>query len=384
MATEKNQDQNVSEQSTYNPFLDNVNEKPYSQVRVDASPSQMYNPIPEPSFGAGSMSSGEDIYGKLNGDFSPSGGASAMGMGMSAGNNELSDQDKKIAAEQMAKMMVDVYGEVKNLSNNLLLISTKKIKKLESEGEIDTSATMPLNGQTITIGEFVEQYNEQVKGTLSLSKEFRKEIMPPLTRVLMKRGAGLSDEGLIYYIVGKDLAMSIAIVYQHRMMVSDALDTMKEYTQAVKKTGQAPAASFNNTASTSPTPETKPTPRPNPPQPTTPVVDTNAPDFNFAMNEVVLDSAVQKHQVPPSGKERLMAQKKRDKEIQEAIAKHSPNPIKPTISYDDAASARKVGKRGRKPKDYTANIDEAQIAEAIVLSETKTGEDQTEKIEGLD
>lgn len=376
MATEKNQEAQ-SGAATYNPFLDNVNEKPYSQVKVDASASQMYNPIPEPSFGGASMSAGEDVYGKLNGDVG--GGSAGASMGMSVGGGEMNEQDKKMAAEQLAKMLVDVYGEIKNLSNNLLLISPKKIKKLEQEGEIDTSVQIPLGGQPVTIGEFVEQYNEQTKGTLSLSKEFKKEIMPPLTRVLQKKGAGLTDESLVIYLFGKDIVMSGAIIYQHRMVINDAIDTMKEYSQAYKQ---------NNGQASAPAPASAPTPKPatKPAKETyAPQPNVDAPDFNFTMNEVVLDSAVAKHQVPESGKERLMAQRKRDKEIQEAIAKHSPKPAKPTISYDEAINQRKVGKRGRKPKDYTANIDEAQIAEAIVLSETKNETDQTtEKIEGLD
>jgi hypothetical protein len=42
---------------------------------------------------------------------------------------------------------------------------------------------------------------------------------------------------------------------------------------------------------------------------------------------------------------------------------------------------KKTGKRGRKPKDYL-QMDEEQIAEAIVLRETK--EKDNDKIEGLD
>ena len=378
MATEKNQEAQT-EKATYNPFLDNVNEKPYSQVKVDASASQMYNPIPEPAFGGASMSAGEDAYGKLNGDFGGGSSGANTGMSIGGGGGEMSDQDKKLAAEQLAKMVVDVYGEIKNLSNNLLLISPKKIKKLEQEGEIDTSVQIPLGGQPVTIGEFVEQYNEQTKGTLSLSKEFKKEIMPPLTRVLQKRGAGLTDESLIIYLFGKDIVMSGAIIYQHGSVINDAIDTMKEYTQAYKSGASAPAPA------PAPAPASAPKEQPRQAYTQAPNVDVNAPDFNFTMNEVVLDSAVTKHKVPESGKERLMAQRKRDKEIQEAIAKHSPKPNKPIISYDEAISQRKVGKRGRKPKDYTANIDEAQIAEAIILSETKNESDQTtEKIEGLD
>jgi hypothetical protein len=54
------------------------------------------------------------------------------------------------------------------------------------------------------------------------------------------------------------------------------------------------------------------------------------------------------------------------------------------ISYQDALAKKKSGKRGRKPKDYIQDIeiDEEQIAEAIILNEQKPRE--KDKIEGLD
>ena len=55
---------------------------------------------------------------------------------------------------------------------------------------------------------------------------------------------------------------------------------------------------------------------------------------------------------------------------------------KPATSYADAIKAKKSGKRGRKPKDYIVPLDEEQIAEAIVLRESKPVD--KDKIEGLD
>ena len=78
-----------------------------------------------------------------------------------------------------------------------------------------------------------------------------------------------------------------------------------------------------------------------------------------------------------------MAQKKRDREIEQAMerAKQMAGE-KPKSSYADAINAKKSGKRGRKPKDYIIPLDEEQIAEAIVLRESKPVE--KDKIEGLD
>jgi hypothetical protein len=199
MSTEKNQ-QSGQEQKGYNPFIANVNEKAYTQMNVNVSGSQMSSAIPEPTFAANVVSANEDPYKMLNSDFGSAMGE-MNGSTPSAGDmSQLSDEDKKQSAEQLAKVVVDGYAELKNLANYLLLIDQKKVKKMEAEGEIDTSLPITLRGgQTVTIGQFIEEYNEQAKGTITTTKEFKKEVTPPLTRIFMKRGVGMSDEGLVGY-----------------------------------------------------------------------------------------------------------------------------------------------------------------------------------------
>jgi hypothetical protein len=58
-----------------------------------------------------------------------------------------------------------------------------------------------------------------------------------------------------------------------------------------------------------------------------------------------------------------------------------------TSSYQEAMKSRKTnGKRGRKPKDYISNIDESEIAEAIILRETdREGKEKPNpQMQGLD
>ena len=88
-------------------------------------------------------------------------------------------------------------------------------------------------------------------------------------------------------------------------------------------------------------------------------------------------ATVQSHQVPTSGKARAIAAKKRDEEWKQAVDR-----AQGRTAYDEAMEKKKTGKRGRKPKDYITPLDEEQIAEAIVLRETK--EKDKDKIEGID
>ena len=87
-------------------------------------------------------------------------------------------------------------------------------------------------------------------------------------------------------------------------------------------------------------------------------------------------ATVQAHKVPNSGRAKAIAARKKDEEMKAAFDKTQGG-----NSYEQAMKTKKTGKRGRKPKDYL-QMDEEQIAEAIVLRETK--EVDKDKIQGLD
>ena len=370
---------------TYNPFIDVVNEKPYTQMNVNTNSNQMSGGIPEPLYQPNMVNSNENPYNMLNNDFGSSMGSSQRGGGknepFNPSMNNIPDADAKMGAEHMAKLIVDGYEQLHVFANKGLQVPERKLRKLVAEGEIDLNIEIPYDyGKTISAGDFVKDFNEQNKDTLSVSKDFKKEVTPVLTRVLQKRGAGVTDEQYLMYLFGKDILVKGVIFSQIRGTMNDMLNVMKEYTVAVKE-GSAP-----------PQPKQKastPTQTSNTERKDEPVYDEvaqnyEAPDFNFQNNETVMDSSVQKHTVPQSGKARLMAQKKRDKEIAEAMARANSVNKPDKISYQDALAKKKSGKRGRKPKDYIQDIeiDEEQIAEAIILNEQKPRE--KDKIEGLD
>lgn len=372
---------------TYNPFIDVVNEKPYTQMNVNTSSNQMSGGIPEPLYQPNMVNSNENPYNMLNNDFGSSMGSSQRGGGknepFNPSMNNIPDADAKMGAEHMAKLIVDGYEQLHVFANKGLQVPERKLRKLVAEGEIDLNIEIPYDyGKTISAGDFVKDFNEQNKDTLSVSKDFKKEVTPVLTRVLQKRGAGVTDEQYLMYLFGKDILVKGVIFSQIRGTMNDMLNVMKEYTVAVKE-GSAPPQPKQK-ASTPPPTQTYSTETKDEPVYDEVAQNFEAPDFNFQNNETVMDSSVQKHTVPQSGKARLMAQKKRDKEIAEAMARANSANKPDKISYQDAMAKKKSGKRGRKPKDYIQDIeiDEEQIAEAIILNEQKPRE--KDKIEGLD
>lgn len=371
--------QPIPQTRSYNPFIDTVNEKPYTQINVAANPSQISQSIPEPTYQANTVKSNENPYSMLNDGMGANVGGGAAGGNTPPINpalNNVPDSELKMGAENVAKIMVDGYEQLHEFGNKWLQISQRKLRKMVADGEIDLSVQIPYDyGKTITAGEFIEEFNEQNKDTLKVSKEFKKEVTPVLTRVLQKRGAALTDEQYLGYLVLKDVGLKAIIVTQVKSSMNEMLNVIKDYTVALKENG-------GNGFSAPPPPPSSPKPTPSPSRPTAPTEpqfeepDHTSERFNFEDNETVMAATVQTHKVPQSGRDKAIAARKKDEAMKAAFEKAQGG-----NSYEAALQNKKTGKRGRKPKDYL-KMDEEQIAEAIVLRETK--EIDKDKIAGLD
>jgi hypothetical protein len=370
---QENQQQQPQPRS-YNPFIDVVNEKPYTTMTVSANPSQVTAPIPEPSYQPNTIRGNENPYSMLNEGMGGMGGAAPTATPpINPAVNNIPDAELKMGAENVAKIMIDGYEQLHTFGNKWLQISQRKLRKMVAEGEIDLSVQIPYEyGKTITAGQFIEEFNEQNKDTLTVSKEFKKEVTPVLTRVLQKRGAALTDEQYLGYLVLKDVGLKAIIVTQVKSSMNEMLEVIKEYTQTLKETGGA------SMPPQSPTPSTPPPTRPVSPEPTFQEPEHTSDRFNFEDNETVMAATVQAHKVPDSGRAKAIAARKKDEQMKAAFEKTQGG--QPS-SYEKAMQNKKTGKRGRKPKDYL-QMDEDQIAEAIVLRETK--EVDKDKIQGID
>ena len=374
--TENNQQEQPQPQvvqvKSYNPFIDVVNEKPYTTMSVSANASQVTSPIPEPSYQPNSVRVNENPYSMLNeGMGGGMGGNSGAPPPINPALNNVPDSELKMGAENVAKLMVDGYEQLHVFGNKWLQISQRKLRKMVAEGDIDLSVEIPYDyGKTITAGEFIQEFNEQNKDTLTVSKEFKKEVTPVLTRVLQKRGAAMTDEQYLGFLILKDVGLKAIIVTQVKSSMNEMLNVIKDYTQAIRESGTS-----------MPPPPTQPSnPKPSRPTPTSQPKfeepDHASERFNFEDNETVMAATVQAHKVPNSGRAKAIAARKKDEQMKAAFDKTQGG-----NSYEQAMKTKKTGKRGRKPKDYL-QMDEEQIAEAIVLRETK--EVDKDKIQGLD
>jgi len=377
MDTEKKSVVEEVKERNYNPFAQNVVERSYTRPQVGVSPEALSQPIPEPSYQAQVLGGGNP-YDNLNGDGPVSGNSGGGGGGSKQGGDkpvnpsmgDLPPHERRQAAEHLADMAIAGYEMLHVFGNRALQVSKGKIRKLVAKEAIDLSIQIPFGTGTITAEQFIAQYNEEVSDALSVSNKFKKDVRPPLIRVLEKRGIGATDEQQLLTIVIMDLVVKGGVIYQALGTQKEMIKVIQERTQFEKENGYG---------ATPPPPNTPPPPKPKAPvQPSfVGEEDHNAQDFNFRTNESVMNSSVQQMRVPKTGKERSMAQRYKEK-VWENNAKKAD-----ASSYSQAMESRKnaSGKRGRPKK--TDVINTQKIAEAIVIKE-RDGEGNVDPDNALD
>ena len=218
------------EEMDYNPLGESVNEKSYTRPNVTIDADELNTPIPEPTYQAENISASTQQMPKQ-----PKQPIQQLNPEM----EDLSNKDKRDSAKYVAETIVGGYEFICGLVNRGLLFNENKLKKLQASGE-DLSMQLPIgNGQFMTIYEFIQEYNEQNKNALAVSQEFKDEIIPVLTKVLEKRGIGMTIEQKLLFIAGKDVATKAIISFQLVSVMKEMQNDWKEFYLANKQQ-QAP------------------------------------------------------------------------------------------------------------------------------------------------
>lgn len=231
------------EEMDYNPLGESVNEKSYTRPNVTIDADELNTPIPEPTYQAENISSFNQPTTK-----EPKKPIQQLNPEM----EDLSNKDKKDSAKYVAETIVGGYEFICGLANRGLLFNENKLKKLQASGEVDLSMQLPIgNGQYMTIMEFIQEYNEQNKNALAVSQEFKDEIIPVLTKVLEKRGIGMTIEQKLLFIAGKDVATKAIISFQLVSIMKEMQKDWKEFY-------------LNSQQAQQPQPQVQPQPQPQP------------------------------------------------------------------------------------------------------------------------
>ena len=149
--------------------------------------------------------------------------------------SQLDGKEKTMGAEMMAEMTLDIYEKGCFYLGKIPEISESKIDKLIAEGEIDPNITLQTEAGNMPIKDFAVEFNDSIKEAFVVSDEFKEKVKPPLIRVFKKRGIGMTDEQLLMYYFGTDIATKGAQAFMLKKTTNSILDSLKENTMAMRE-----------------------------------------------------------------------------------------------------------------------------------------------------
>jgi len=165
--------------------------------------------------------------------------------------SELDGKEKTMGAEMMAEMTLDMYSTGCSFLGKVPQISEGKLDKMIADGEINPDITLQTESGNLPIKEFAVEYNESIKEAFVVTDEFKEKVKPPLIRVFKKRGIGMTDEQLLMYYFGQDIAVKGIQAFTLKKTANNILESLKENTAAIRESQMPRPASTPSPASTS-------------------------------------------------------------------------------------------------------------------------------------
>ena len=218
--------------SSYNPFSENVIKREYSNPPIA---DNITNEIDEPIFKPPSY---DDIMTERS---------SAENEKISDNNpflnpnpvvNEMDSQDQKVACEMLVDTCLDGYEQLHQLAQWSAKVDEQELMEKQMQGKIDLhTQKIPISedGEEVTLGEFLNTYNEQCTEALSYDKSFGEKVRPAMIRVFMKNGWGMSDGQYLAFMFGKDVLQKTTIVYSLKKSLNMTMTMIEKQYKIYKK-----------------------------------------------------------------------------------------------------------------------------------------------------
>lgn len=294
---EQQQQSSMQQDNFSNPLDSPVTEKAYTRPNVRASEHQINSAIPEPRIDLESIDLSKPSAPPPQPEqqqqprpepqqpFNPQMGT-------------LKKKDQRAAAERAVDTILDAYAWLKSSANNLIMISDKKIKTLQTNGKIDLSIPIPYDehGNLITIAEYIKLFNEQNADTLVFEPQAREEIKPLMVQYFEEQGIGMTNRDELIYVGIKELLTFGIGIWQGLRNQKDMIKALTEITaemRAVRNPGPQYAA-----PPPPPGPDVTMQPSSTPPPPPEPPTDPDLVDRNVLSEAIIVgDHNQQQEQV---------------------------------------------------------------------------------------
>jgi hypothetical protein len=131
--------------------------------------------------------------------------------------DEASTRQKTAAAGYLVETVINAYVAINNLGKNYCTFSQDKMNQMAMDGKFDFAILdleIPLSeeGDSIKIGEFLDQINEQSAKVFIVSEEFKEQARPLLMKIFKDKGWGMTPEQRLIALVVEDAAPKVAVM----------------------------------------------------------------------------------------------------------------------------------------------------------------------------
>lgn len=141
--------------------------------------------------------------------------------------------------ESQAKQSVDLalkgYEKLHALGRWVGKVDTNELAGLHAKGDINLNQELPLGRRSTTVGGFFEEYNKGIDENIVVTDEFKDNIRPPLTRIVIKNKLFLSDELYVAMIVAEDLTTKMSMLLGLKKSAAMVLKAVTEMAKAQKE-----------------------------------------------------------------------------------------------------------------------------------------------------
>lgn len=175
-----------------------------------------YGNLKNPGDNSGGSGGGNNTTDSGGGTSDNSGGSSKPDSAtVNSATPEKTPEEIRTEAEQAVALALRGYDKTHGFARYLTIKDQNKLAGDHAAGKLNLNMSLPLGkgGSTITVGEFIQSYNEQINENIKVSERFKTEITPPLVRIAIKRGWGLSDEMTVLALVAEDLGTKVGLLF---------------------------------------------------------------------------------------------------------------------------------------------------------------------------
>jgi len=263
----------LSTPDNFNPFDEPVVERPYTKPQVSYDPNTIQG-IPEPSYQQPNLDELEDDdYEEEKPKEKPKKGFGSDDPFVNQELEEYSKTDAEEASAQLVDTFLDGYKIAHTFAGRYFTIGEEEIVKKAMKGELNPDMRIPVSQtETISVRQFIEEYNNQVLEVLVVEDEFVEKVRPVMIRVFAKRGYGMTDEQYLMFAFGKDIVQKGAQLFTFKKSLTQSLKMMTQmYNEQVQ-------AAYNSSAPPPPPPAPPQEPQspPTPDEPSPNDVNTTA------------------------------------------------------------------------------------------------------------